>query len=170
MRPTTWAPQASVVVGDLETMGEAALASASHAVVHAPHGGEGGLARAEALGLDHSSAETSLSSVDLAILLAHAGGAEVIVTVGVESRLMDFLESPQADAAGTFLARLTAGGTLVDASTLALVYRHRYSAWTLVTMLTAGVLALGAAIWVTPGGREWVENGWTALTSWIGGN
>ncbi|WP_084078527.1 putative cytokinetic ring protein SteA [Demequina sp. NBRC 110057] len=163
-------PAASVVVGDLETMGEPALRAASHAVVHAPRGGEAGLARAEALGLDHSSADTALSSVDLAILIAHAGGAEVIVTVGVESRLMDYLESPQADAAGTFLARLTAGGALVDATTLALVYRHRYSAWTLVSMLVAGLLALGAAIWVTPGGRAWVEDVWQALTSWIGGS
>lgn len=162
-------PAATIVMGDLETMGEGALRAASHAVVHAPRGGEAGLARAEALGIDHSSAQSALSAVDLAILMAHAGGAEVIVTVGVDSRLLDFLERPQGDTAGTFLARLSAGGTLVDATTLALVYRHRFSAWSLIALVAAAFAALGAAIWVTPGGRAWVEDVWTALTSWIGG-
>ncbi|WP_144018661.1 putative cytokinetic ring protein SteA [Demequina sp. NBRC 110051] len=161
-------PAATVLVGDLETMGEGALSAASHAVVHSPRGGDGGRARAEALGIDHTQAESGLSAVDLAILIAHAGGAEVIVTVGVDARLMDFLEAPQGDTAGTFLARLSAGGSLVDATTLALVYRHRFSAWSLIALVAAAFAALGAAIWVTPGGRAWVGDGWTALTSWIG--
>ncbi|WP_084129825.1 putative cytokinetic ring protein SteA [Demequina sp. NBRC 110055] len=162
-------PAASVVVGDLEAVGEGALRAAQHAVVHAPRGGDGGVARAEALGIDHSSVESTLAAVDVAILMAHAGGAEVIVTVGVDARLMDFLESPQGDTAGTFLARLAAGGRLVDATTLALVYRHRFSAWSLIALVVAAFVALGAAIWVTPGGRAWAEDVWSALTSWIGG-
>ncbi|WP_161794263.1 putative cytokinetic ring protein SteA [Demequina sediminicola] len=162
-------PAATIIVGNVDTVDEEALTSARHVVLHDPQGTDAGLIRAEALGIDHSHVDSTLSAADIAILLAHAGGAEVIVTVGVESRLMDFLERSPATAAGTLLTRLRAGGTMVDARTLALVYRHRYSSWALVGMVLAAVTALAAALWATPGGREWVETTWNALTSWIGG-
>ncbi|WP_061961981.1 putative cytokinetic ring protein SteA [Demequina flava] len=162
-------PAASVVVGDVEGIEEETLATAQHIVLHDPHGSDVGLIRVEALGVDHSHVDSTLSATDVAILMAHAGGAEVIVTVGVESRLMDFLERSPAEGAGTLLSRLSAGARLVDATTLALVYRHRYGAWTLVVLLISALLALGAAIWVTPAGRAWVESIWNGLTAWIGG-
>lgn len=162
-------PSASIIVGDIEGVDEETVRAASHVVLHDPHGSDAGVIRAEALGVDHSSVESTLSAADVAILLAHAGGAEVIVTVGVESELMDFLERSPAEGAGTLLSRMRAGGSLIDASTLALVYRHRYGAWTLVTLVVSAALALCAAIWITPAGRAWAESVWNGLTGWIGG-
>ncbi|WP_062078554.1 putative cytokinetic ring protein SteA [Demequina globuliformis] len=162
-------PGASVIVGDIEAIHEESVRAARHVVLHDPHGTDAGLIRAEALGVDHSTVDSTLSAADLAILMAHAGGAEVIVTVGVESRLMDFLERTPAEAAGTLLSRLRAGGRLVDATTLALVYRHRYGSWTLAVLMMSALIALGAAVWITPAGRAWVQSVWDAVTAWIGG-
>lgn len=162
-------PAASVIVGDVEGVAEDALKAAKHVVLHEPRGGDAGLVRVEALGTDHSSVDSTLSATDIAILMAHEGGADVIVTVGVTSQLMDFLEKSPADAAGTLLSRLRAGAQLVDATTVAMIYRHRYGTGTLIALVVTALIALGAAIWVTPAGRAWVEGIWDAMTSWIGG-
>ncbi|WP_297081744.1 putative cytokinetic ring protein SteA [uncultured Demequina sp.] len=158
-----------LIVGDVESVGENALRAADHVLLHEPHGADPGEARVDALGVSHSTATSSLPSAALAILLAHASGARVIVTVGVEGTLQDYLEAAHTDASGMFLARLQAGRSVVDATALAQVYRHRYSPWVLVALVTSAVLALGVAIWVTPGGRELIEQGWSTVTGWFGG-
>ncbi|MFN3867057.1 MAG: putative cytokinetic ring protein SteA [Demequina sp.] len=158
-----------LIIGDVEGVGDDALRSADRVLLHEPHGGASGQARVDALGLAHTVSDSSLSSTALAILLAHSRGASVIVTVGVESSLQDYLDTSQPDASGTFLARLQAGTSIVDAPAVAQVYRHRYSGWTLVLLVVSGLLALAVAISSTPAGRAWVEDLWTAATSWIGG-
>lgn len=158
-----------LIIGDLDGVGDDVLRSADRVLLHEPSGGNAGQARVDALGIAHAVADSALSSTALAILLAHTGDAEVIVTVGVEASLSDYLESVQTEVAGTFLARLQAGSRLVDAPALAHVYRHRYSGWTLMLMVISGLVALGVAIAVTPGGRAWVSDLWDALVSLIGG-
>ncbi|MFW7414965.1 putative cytokinetic ring protein SteA [Demequina sp. SO4-18] len=158
-----------LIIGDVDGVGDDALRSADRVLLHEPRGGASGQARIDALGLAHTVSDSSLSSTALAILLAHTQGASVIVTVGVESSLQDYLDTSQADASGTFLARLQAGTSIVDAPALAQVYRHRYSPMTLVLLVVAGLVALGAAVWSTPAGRAWAEDLWTMVNSWIGG-
>ena len=158
-----------LVIGDLDGVGDDVLRSADRVVLHESSGGDAGQARVDALGLAHAVADSALSSTALAILLAHNRGADVIVTVGVDASLSDYLESVQTEVAGTFLARLQAGASLVDAPALAHVYRHRYSGLTLLLMVLSGLVALGVALAVTPGGRAWLESLWDTLTSWIGG-
>lgn len=158
-----------LIIGELDGVSDDVLRSADRVLLHEPSGGDAGQARVDALGIAHAVADSALSSTALAILLAQTGGAEVIVTVGVEASLSDYLESAQTEVAGTFLARLQAGSRLVDAPALAQVYRHRYSGWTLLLMVVSGLLALGAALALTPAGRAWVSDVWDMLTSWIGG-
>lgn len=158
-----------LLIGDLDGVSDDVLRSADRVLLHEPSGGDAGQARVDALGIAHAVADSALSSTALAILLAQTRGADVIVTVGVEASLSDYLESVQTEVAGTFLARLQAGSTLVDAPALAQVYRHRYSAWTLLLMVVSGLVALGVAVAVTPSGRAWVTDAWDTLASFIGG-
>jgi uncharacterized membrane-anchored protein len=112
--------------------------------------------------------DLTVSSDDLAILLAHNSGASLIVTVGVASGLADFLEEGRPEAAATFLARLVAGGRLADAGTVVGLYRHRYSPWTLIALVLAALFALGNALALTPGGAAWLRDVWPVVASWFG--
>jgi uncharacterized membrane-anchored protein len=158
----------AVIVGNVESVSETALTAAKAIVVHDPSANEAGLNRVESLGLEHDGSKATIASADLAVLIASAGGAAVIVTVGFDTRLIDFLEQGRSDMAGTFLARLQAGPSIVDASTLALVYRHRYSWWTLVALVLSGVAALAVAVAVTPGGPAWWRGVVDVVATWIG--
>lgn len=164
-----YASSPDLIMGDLEGVSDDVLRSAGRVLIHEPSGGNAGQARVDALGIAHGVVDSALSSTALAILLAQTRGADVIVTVGVEASLSDYLESVQTEVAGTFLARLQAGSRLVDAPALAHVYRHRYSAWTLLLMVVSGLVALGVAVAVTPSGRAWVTDLWDSLATWIGG-
>jgi uncharacterized membrane-anchored protein len=160
---------AAVIVGNVEGVSERALKKASHVVLHDPSGAEPGTSRMDALGLSYSVFESGLASEDIAMLVAHAKGADVIVTVGLHTRLLDFLEQGRSEVAGTFLTRLQVGESVIDASALARIYRHRYSWWSLVALVAAALVALGVAVWVTPGGRAWIEGLATTVGSWWGG-
>ncbi|WP_430866926.1 putative cytokinetic ring protein SteA [Demequina aurantiaca] len=159
---------AKIIVGNVESVSERAMRAASTVVVHDPAGADAGMTRADALGVSRTTSDAGISSSDLAVLLAHAQGASVIVTVGMEARLIDFLQGSSELNAGTFLTRLQAGGTLVDARTLAQVYRHRYSRWLVFGLLLAGFTALGVALAATPGGRAWISSTWDAVSAWLG--
>ncbi len=164
---------ATLIVGDVEPLGERALTKAGHVLLHDPAGGEAGASRVDALGVPHSAVSSTLASEDLAILLAHAAGASAIVTIGVPATLTELLESGSAEGrpgegAGTFLARLQTGSRVVDSTVLASLYRQRYPWWVLFALLASALLALGVAIWVTPGGQSWIEGAWQSLARAIG--
>jgi len=158
----------AVIVGNVEAVSEAALTSGAEVVLHEPGTGDGGANRLSALNVHHQVSELELSSDDLAVLLAHRAGASLIVTIGVPSGLSDFLDEGRAESAGTFLARLVAGGKLADAETVARLYRHRYSPWTLAALILAALFALGNALALTPGGAAWLRDVWPVVASWFG--
>jgi len=159
---------AAVIIGNVESVSERSLKAATTVVVHDASGKDAGMTRADALGISRTTSDVGLASGDLAVLLAHSQGASVIVTVGMQTQLLDYLQGAGENNAGTFLTRLQAGGSLVDAGTLAQVYRHRYSRWTIVGLLTAGFVALGLALFATPGGRSWLEEAWQTVSTWLG--
>ena len=68
----------------------------------------------------HSDCPTSVVpamgiSEDVAMLLAHEKGAELIVAAGTHFNLIEFLERNRAGMSSTFLTRLRVGEILVDA-------------------------------------------------------
>ncbi len=158
----------AVIVGNVEAVSEAALTSGAEVILHEPGTGDGGANRLDSLNVRHKISELDLSSDDLAVLLAHRAGASVIVTVGVPAGLSDYLDEGRPEAAGTFLARLVAGGKLADAGTVARLYRHRYSPWTLAALILAALFALGNALALTPGGAAWLRDVWPVVASWFG--
>jgi uncharacterized membrane-anchored protein len=154
---------ADVVIVTADGLGVPALTGTTHkgvkhVVAHSPEGTELATARVDALTVPHSRSDLAIASEDLALLLAHHGGAEVIVAVGVESTLLDYVESGRPQTAGTFLTRLAAGSRLVDARTVGALYRSRVSP---VVVAVAVALALGAlslALWLNDQSRAWIES------------
>ena len=62
------------------------------------------------------------TSQDVAMLLAHENGAELIVSVGAHFNLTEFLDKNRAGMSSTFLTRLRIGETLIDAKGVSRLY------------------------------------------------
>ena len=109
--------------------------------------------------------ETSATTEDAALLLASAHEASLIVGVGMHATLAEFLDRRRSGLASTFLTRLKLGPDLVDAAALPRLYDGAVRPRHLVGALVAGVLALAAAVSVTPVGQQWVDEVSPSVTS-----
>jgi uncharacterized membrane-anchored protein len=111
--------------------------------------------RLERLGVRPRRLETSATPADAALVLAHAREARVIVAVGVRATLEEFLDRQRPGLASGYLTRLRVGPTLVDATAVPALYSGQLRARHAWLVLLAGLLAVAAAIAVTPVGHEW---------------
>ncbi len=111
----------------------------------------------ERMGIRPLRVDTSASTEDVALLLAHAGDADLVVGVGMHATLEEFLDSRRPGLASTYLTRLTLGPRLVDAAAVPRLYSGRVRPRHLALVTAAGLLAVLAAIGVTPLGQEWAE-------------
>ncbi|PZR52548.1 hypothetical protein DNL40_11755 [Xylanimonas oleitrophica] len=143
-----------MIVGDMDSVSDKALASGAEVVVHAYRDGNApGLERVRALGVDPVVFPATGTSEDIAMLLADDKGAELIVAVGTHATLVEFLDKGRAGMASTFLTRLRVGGKLVDAKGVSRLYRTRISNLQLTLLSLAGLAAVVAAMWSTSVGR-----------------
>ena len=146
-----------MIIGDMDSVSDRALASGAEIVVHAYRDGRApGMERVRALGLadDAVTFAASGTSEDIAMLLADDRGADVIVAVGT---LEEFLDKGRAGMSSTFLTRLRVGSKLVDAKGVSRLYRQRISTFQLVLLVVAGLLALAVAMAVTDGGQTLIQ-------------
>lgn len=165
-----------IIVGDMDSVSDDALRCGAEIVVHAYRDGRApGLERVRELGVEPVVFPATGTSEDVAMLLADDKGAELIVAVGTHATLIEFLDKGRSGMASTFLTRLRVGGKLVDAKGVSRLYRSRISALSIVAMLAVGLLALGAALWSTEGGRALfqvllarLDDLWTALQGVFG--
>jgi len=147
-----WKPD--LIVGDMDSVSDAALRSGAEIVVHAYRDGRApGLERVRQLGIDAVVFPATGTSEDVAMLLADDKGATLIAAVGTHVTLVEFLDKGRSGMASTFLTRLRVGGKLVDAKGVSRLYRSRISNRQVLLLLAAGVLALVAALAVTPTGQ-----------------
>ena len=147
-----------LIVGDMDSVSDGALRSGAEIVVHAYRDGRApGLDRVRELGVEPVVFPATGTSEDVAMLLADDKGASLIVAVGTHVTLVEFLDKGRSGMASTFLTRLRVGGKLVDAKGVSRLYRARISVLSLVIMLGVGLLALGAALWSTAGGRALLQ-------------
>ena len=102
--------------------------------------------------------ETTATTEDAALLLASSHDAALIVGVGLHATLAEFLDRRRTGLASTFLTRLKVGPDLVDASALPRLYDGAVRPRHLLGALLAGLIAVGAAISVTPVGQQWVDD------------
>ncbi len=109
--------------------------------------------------------ETGATTEDAALVLAHRGGASVIVGVGLHATLEEFLDRQRSGLASTFLTRLSVGPTLVDASSLPELYSGRVRPRHLLAVGVAGLVAVAAAVATTPVGQDWADDLGSAVQS-----
>ncbi|PWH05910.1 hypothetical protein DEO23_12040 [Brachybacterium endophyticum] len=166
-----WDPD--MIIGDMDSVSDRALASGAELVVHAYRDGRApGLERLRELGLQDRSVvfPAAGTSEDIAMLLADEKGASVIVAVGTHGTLEEFLDKGRAGMSSTFLTRLRVGSKLVDAKGVSRLYRQRISTPQLVLLAVAGLLALAVAMWATPGGQatfQLLGARWDDALSWF---
>jgi uncharacterized membrane-anchored protein len=150
-----------MIVGDMDSAGEDALRCGAELVVHSyPDGRAPGRHRLEELGLDFKLVPAPGTSQDVALLIAAEKGARLIVSVGSQFNLVEFLDRNRKGMSSTFLTRLRIGEILVDAKGVNRLYRPRPGLTPLLVVIVAGLIALVAVVWMTPALRDVVELLW----------
>ena len=140
-----------LIVGDMDSVSERALASGAELVVHAyPSGHAPGEERLRALGRACQMLKVSGTSEDMAFLLAHGKGASLIVAVGSHGNLREFLDKGRAGMASTFLVRLRVGEILVDAKGVSRMYRHTIRGREALFLIGAALLAIAVVVAISP--------------------
>lgn len=158
-----------VIVGDMDSVSDAALRSAHELLVHAYADGRApGAARLDALGLRYATVSAPGISEDLALLLAFEKGAELIVAVGTHLNLVEFLERNRRGMSSTFVTRLKVGEVLVDAKGVSRLVSRRAGLGPLVAFGVAGLGLIVVAIAVSPGLRHLIELAFLRLRDVLG--
>jgi uncharacterized membrane-anchored protein len=140
-----------MIVGDMDSVSEAALRSGAELLVHAyPDGFAPGEKRLRELGLPYEVMRASGTSEDAAFLLAHGKGAGLIVAVGTHGNLREFLDKGRMGMASTFLVRLRVGEILVDAKGVSRLYRARVRGRDAALMVGAALLAIVLVVVISP--------------------
>jgi len=155
-----------IIVGDMDSVSDAALRSARELVVHAytdARRGCPGKSRLEVLGLPFLTAAIPGTSEDLAMLLAYEKGAELIVAVGTHSNLIDFLDKGRRGMSSTFLVRLKVGDRLVDARGVSKLYRGRFHPFHVWVLLGAALVVIVTVVALSPAMQERVRDGLTEM-------
>jgi uncharacterized membrane-anchored protein len=153
-----------MIVGDMDSAGEAALRCGAELVVHSyPDGRAPGRHRLEELGLKFKLVPAPGTSQDVALLIAAEKGARLIVAVGSQFNLVEFLDRNRKGMSSTFLTRLRIGEILVDAKGVSRLYQPRPGLTPLLVVIAAGLIAIVAVVALTPALRDVVELLWLKL-------
>ena len=102
--------------------------------------------------------ETGATAEDAALMLADLADASLIVGVGMHATLDEFLDRQRDGLASTYLTRLKVGPKLVDARAVPSLYSGVIRPRHVFLLLMAGLIALAAAIGITPVGQEWADD------------
>ena len=158
-----------LIIGDFDSVSEAALRSGATLVVHAYPGGQApGAARLEDEVGEAELLEAAGTSEDIAMLLAFEKGAELIVAVGSHSTMEEFLDKGREGMSSTFLVRLRVGRILVDAKGVSRLYRPSVRTMDLMLLVIAMVIALGAVLLLSRPVQLWLKSLWLLLRSAVG--
>jgi len=162
-----------LIVGDPTRVGTAVLGCGAEVVIPAhPDGHAPGLERIQDLGIGAVTFPAVSNPEDLALLLADAHGAELVITVGFQATLHEFLDRGRSGSnPSTFLTRLRLGAKLVDGKAVAALHRGRVSAGVVLLMVLAALVAVAAALLVSDvgGAAGLVGDYWNDLLAWIKG-
>jgi uncharacterized membrane-anchored protein len=156
--------QPDMILGDMDSATDAVLTSGAECVVHAyPDGRAPGLERLRELGLDPVIVPAVGTSQDVAMLLAHENGAELIVSVGAHFNLTEFLDKNRSGMSSTFLTRLRIGETLIDAKGVSRLYNPGVRGWQMWAFVAAAVLLIVIIALTSPALREFLDLVWLKI-------
>jgi uncharacterized membrane-anchored protein len=141
LREAGWKPD--VIVGDMDSVTDETLRCGAEILVHAyADGAAPGRERLDRLGVPYEVVAAPGISEDIALLLAHDKGAELIVAVGTHFNLVEFLERSRPGMSSTFVTRLKVGEILIDAKGVSRLVSRQIGVWPLVLFALAAVAAL----------------------------
>lgn len=163
-----------VIVGDPNGIQAETLKSGAEVVVPAqPDGHAAGVERIQDLGIGAVTFPASGNAEDLALLLADTHEASLVVTVGFQATLREFLDHGRSGSnPSTFLTRLKLGTKLVDGKAVATLHRSRVSIGAVVLLVLAAVVVVIAALLVSDVGDVYVDgivNTWNSFVGWLKG-
>jgi uncharacterized membrane-anchored protein len=160
----------NVIVGDMDSVSDAAMKSGAEVLVHAyrGNGNAPGAARAEALGVPYVVVPAMGISEDVALMLAYEKGAELIVAVGTHFNLIEFMERNRAGMSSTFLTRLRVGEILIDAKGVSRLVSRRVGLWPLVALGVTGLGAIVVAVVASPGVEHLIQLLVLRVRDWLG--
>jgi uncharacterized membrane-anchored protein len=166
--------QPDIIVGDPHGIGTETLRSGGEVVVPAqPDGHAPGLERIQDLGIGAVTFPASGNAEDLALLLADAHEASLVVTVGFQATLREFLDQGRSGSnPSTFLTRLKLGTKLVDGRAVATLHRSRVSVSAVVLLVLAAIVVVVAALLVSDVGSvylDWIDHTWNSFAGWVKG-
>ncbi|MCM3078001.1 MULTISPECIES: putative cytokinetic ring protein SteA [Brevibacillus] len=159
--------QPDLIVGDMDSVTDKALRCGSEVVVHAfPNGFSPGEERLKKLGIRYSLLPAPGTSEDVTMLLAYENEAQLIVTIGTHTNMIDFLEKGRKGMASTLLVRTKIGPKLIDAKGVSQLYQPRWS-WKLWGWCLAAMIApIGAALAINPIARHAAQMLWMQWRIW----
>lgn len=132
-----------IIIGDFDSVSEKALSCGALLIVHGYLDGRApGAKRVEALGLPHTVFHAAGTSEDIAMLMAFERGAELIVTVGSHTSMIDFMDKGRNGMASTVLVRMKVGSRLVDARGVSRLYHTDVRTWDLAFLVISALAAL----------------------------
>ncbi len=159
-----------VILGDMDSATDEALRCGAELIVHAyPDGRAPGRERLLDAGLEHLIVPVGGTSQDVAMLLAHEKGAELIVSVGAHYNLTEFLDKNRAGMSSTFLTRLRVGETLIDAKGVSKLYQPGIGRLGVAMFAIAFILLLVIVIAASPGLDNVTEVLWIKIKDTFGG-
>jgi uncharacterized membrane-anchored protein len=158
-----------MILGDMDSASDAALACGAELVVHAyPDGRAPGEERLLEMGLDHTVVPAAGTSEDVAMLMAHEKGADLIVSVGAHFNLIEFLDRKRGGMSSTFLTRLRIGEKLVDAKGVSRLYRPSSTLMPVIFFVVAFLVLLTILIITSPALNDVFELFWLKVRIWLG--
>jgi uncharacterized membrane-anchored protein len=158
-----------MIVGDMDSASESTLRCGAELVVHAyPDGRAPGREVLDRLGLPHKVVPAPGTSQDIAMLIAHEKGAQLIVSVGSQFNLLEFLDKNRRGMSSTFLTRLRLGDKLIDAKGVGRLYRPRPGTLPIGLLLLAGLITVGVIVWRTPALYDVAQLLWLKLQILLG--
>lgn len=156
-----------LVLGSDAAPSDKALRRAREVVLH---GADQSVRRqVDKLNLPAHSVGTGASSTDVALLVAHQGGARLVVPVGGPMTLEELIDRERSDQASTVLTRLRLGTSVVEASAVPLLYTGRVRHWQVLMVLLSALAVLVFTIAATPIGNDWWHDLVDRLPGWLGG-
>jgi uncharacterized membrane-anchored protein len=159
----------NVILGDMDSASDAALACGAELIVHAyPDGRAPGCARLEAAGLEHTVVPSAGTSEDVAMLMAYEKGAALIVSVGAHFNLIEFLDRKRGGMSSTFLTRLRIGEQLVDAKGVSRLYNPSSTLAPAGLFVLAFLILLTILIITSPALNDVFQLIWLKIRIWLG--